>query len=372
MANQEARETRFVNVGVNNGAEDLLDLLHQMKIGLTKRSTGGGWETEEYQRLRKTLLASPIAAKLPAFVRFCRDLTDFWTFIQPKFAHYHERREFLAAEFAPVFDVLEQGTIAELDEYEMGELIGRGGFGEVYKVRHVRLDLEFAVKLFAPVYGETNDGSLDRFFREARILFKLNHPNIIRVHHVGLYKRQPYIRMELFEGNTLNDVLLKFGRLPPKRARTIVRDIAEGIAHAHGEVGVIHRDLKPSNIMVAKPGRLRILDFGLGVFVEEDIVSRLTKTGESVVGGYYTAPELLQNPKLLDPRVDIYSLGAIWFTLITGRAPAGIDLADALATDSDLDEFEREIILKTLRPLTKRQASAPELLAAVESIEAKE
>jgi serine/threonine protein kinase len=352
----------------NESEEDLLGLLHRMKIGLTKRSTGQGWDDEEYQLLRKTLLASPIATKLPSFVKFCQDLSDFWTFIQPKFPHYHERREFIAAEFAPAFDVLEQGEITELDEFEMGDLIGRGGFGEVYKVRHRLLDLDFAIKLFAPIYSVHNDGSLDRFFREARILFKLNHPNIIRVHHVGLYKRQPYIRMELFEGSSLNDVLIRSGRLLPTRARAIVRGIVEGLIHAHIDAGVIHRDLKPSNVMVSKRGKLRILDFGLGVFVEEDIVSRITKTGESVLGGYYTAPELLQNPKLLDPRVDIYSTGAIWFTLLTGRAPAGVDLVDTLDSECDLKKSEREIVLKTLRPLPRRHASAPELLAAIENI----
>jgi len=98
----------------NESAEDLLDLLHRMKIGLTKHSTGRGWDDEEYQRIRKTLLAAPIAAKLPSFVRFCQDLSDFWTFIQPKFPHYHERREFISAEFAPIFDALEQGAISEL------------------------------------------------------------------------------------------------------------------------------------------------------------------------------------------------------------------------------------------------------------------
>lgn len=121
--------------------------------------------------------------------------------------------------------------------------------------------------------------------------------------------------------------------------------------------------------MVAKPGKLRILDFGLGVFIEDDIVSRVTRTGESVVGGHYTAPELIQNPKLLDPRVDIYSLGAIWFTLVTGRAPAGVDLAETLDSECDLVEPERELILSSLRPLEKRLASSPELLAAIAAIE---
>jgi eukaryotic-like serine/threonine-protein kinase len=349
--------------------EDLLDLLHKLKIGLTKFSTGGDWDTDEYQRIRKVLLASPVAPNLPSFIRFCRDLGDFWTFIKQKFGHYQERRDYLLTEFAPAFDFLEEGQISELAEHEMGELIGKGGFGQVYKLRHLRLNLDFAVKIFAPVYVDKDDGSLDRFFREARILFALNHPNIIRVHHVGMYKRQPYIRMEYFDGTTLNDVLAKFGRVTSKRARRIVSGILEGLDHAH-DTGVIHRDLKPSNVMVAKPGRLRILDFGLGVFVEEDIVSRVTKTGESVVGGYYTAPELLENPQLLDPRVDLYSVGGIWFTLLTGRAPAGVDIGESLASETDIQQGEREVILKCLRPLPKRHASASDVLEAIDNLNA--
>lgn len=199
---------------MNGEQEDLLDLVERMKIGLTSYATDGGWDAEEYKRLRKTLLASPVAESLPSFIRRCRSLDDFWSFIKGKFKHYQERRDFLIAEFDPSFERLEEGPITEFDEYEMGELIGRGGFGRVHKIHHRRLDIEFAIKLFSPFFSEHSDGSIDRFFREARILFKLNHPNIIRVYHVGMYKRQPYIRMELFKGSTLNEVLKKLAEFP--------------------------------------------------------------------------------------------------------------------------------------------------------------
>jgi serine/threonine protein kinase len=223
------------------------------------------------------------------------------------------------------------------------------------------------VKLFAPIYDGLEGHHMERFFREARILFSLNHPNIIRVFDVGLYQGRPFIRMELFDGETLNDVLKTRGRISSKSALAIVGRIAEGLDHAHKK-GVIHRDLKPSNVMIAKPKQLRILDFGLGVFVEDDIVSRITKTGDSVVGGYYTAPELLQDPKLLDPRVDIYSLGAIWFNLLTGRAPVGVDVVEALDAEVELWQDEREALLKCLRPSNRRHASTRDLLAALEQI----
>lgn len=347
---------------------DLREIVEELKSGLTSYATGGKFDPDEYRRLRKIVLGAPsLTGLVPEFVQKCRDLGDFWAFIQPKFAKYRERRSFLSEEFERILEHVDTGALEQVAQFDIGERLGRGGFGEVYRFRHRLLKMDFAVKLFAPVYGGLEDGHLDRFFREARILFALNHPNIVRVYDVGMYQGRPFIRMELFEGETLNDVLKTRGRLPPLSARRIVGGIAEGLEHAHRKK-VIHRDLKPSNIMIAKPRQLRILDFGLGVFVEEDIVSRVTKTGDSVVGGYYTAPELLANPKLLDPRVDIYSLGAIWFNLLTGRVPAGVDVAEALDREVELDEAEREALLKCLRPISARHESAEDIVKVIENL----
>jgi eukaryotic-like serine/threonine-protein kinase len=347
----------------------LRDVVEELKSGLTRHATGGQFDNDEYRRLRKILLGSSLATLVPEFIRKCRDITDFWAFIQPLFPTYRERRSYLNEHFEKLLEQVDTSALEQVANFEIGELLGRGGFGEVYRFHHGLLSMDFAVKLFAPVYGGTESGNMDRFFREARILFALNHPNIIRVFDVGLYQGRPFIRMELFEGETLNDVLKRRGRISPRSARQIVRRISEGLIHAHAK-GVIHRDLKPSNVMIAKPKQLRILDFGLGVFIEEDIVSRVTKTGESVVGGYYTAPELLQDARLLDPRVDIYSVGAIWFNLLTGRAPAGVDIAEALDAEAELIPKEREVLLKCLRASLKRHSSAEELLAALDALDA--
>ncbi|MEO8381288.1 MAG: serine/threonine-protein kinase [Acidobacteriota bacterium] len=347
----------------------LRDVVEELKSGLTRHATGGRYEDDEYRRLRKILLGSSVASLVPDFIKKSRDVGDFWAFIQPLFPTYRERRSFINAQFDALLERVEAGALEQVANFEIGERIGRGGFGEVFRFHHRLLGMDFAVKLFAPIYGGVDTGHMDRFFREARILFALNHPNIIRVFDVGLYQDRPFIRMELFEGETLNDLLKARGRVSAKAARPIVGRIAEGLDHAHKK-GVIHRDLKPSNVMIAKPKQLRILDFGLGVFIEDDIVSRVTKTGESVVGGYYTAPELLQDPKLLDPRVDIYSLGAIWFNLLTGRAPAGVDIAEALDAEVELGEDEREALLKCLRSTQKRHASAAELLESIHALTA--
>lgn len=360
--------TRAYNVSAMEEATvSLRDVVEELKSGLTRHATGARYDDDEYRRLRKILLGSSLASMVPEFIRKSRDLNDFWAFIQPLYSTYRERRSYLNEQFEKLLEQVDTTALEQVANFEIGERLGRGGFGEVYRFHHRLLNMDFAVKLFAPIYGGTESGHMDRFFREARILFALNHPNIIRVFDVGLYQDRPFIRMELFAGETLNDVLKSRGRVAPAKARPIIERMTQGLAHAHKK-GVIHRDLKPSNVMIAKPQQLRILDFGLGVFVEEDIVSRVTKTGESVVGGYYTAPELLQNAKLLDPRVDIYSVGAIWFNLLTGRAPAGVDVAEALDTEVKLADEEREVLLKCLRAAAKRHQSAEELLTSLESL----
>jgi serine/threonine protein kinase len=252
---------------------------------------------------------------------------------------------------------------------QLGERIGRGGFGEVYRYKHEFLQMDFAVKVFSPFYTEDKDTLLQRFFREARILFALNHPNVIRVFDVGILENQPFILMELFPGKTLNEKLQQNGRVSPEFARNVVTQIAAGLQHAHA-ANVLHRDLKPSNVMVLGDNaeEVRILDFGLGVFVEADIAKRLTKPGEGLVGGHYSAPELIAEPRLLEPHIDIYSVGAIWFTLLTGRPPAGSNIAEVLDSEVHLSPEEREALLRCLRDAPNRFASASELRDTLRSL----
>ncbi|MFM2162318.1 MAG: hypothetical protein RLZZ383_1830, partial [Pseudomonadota bacterium] len=232
-----------------------------------------------------------------------------------------------------------------------------------WKYRHRHLDIPFAFKIFAPSFSEGGGSDLDRFFREARILFRLRHPDIVQIYDVGMMGRRPFIRMEFCEGENLNALLRRVGRVPPAAARRLVRRLAGALEHAHG-VGIVHRDLKPSNVMVGpkSANSVRLIDFGLGVFVEQDIVSRVTKTGEAVAGGNYTAPELYTNPKLIDARTDLYSLGAIWYEMLTGRAPVGAGIHAALDEVGDLAPSDRALVLRCLADLPDRPASAATIL----------
>ena len=230
------------------------------------------------------------------------------------------------------------------------------------------MKLPFAVKIFAPAFYEGGEKELERFFQEARMLFKLNHPSIIKVYDAGLIGQRPFIRMEYFDGLNLNEILSKHGRLTPEKALVAMKSIIEGMNYAHEEVGIIHRDLKPSNIMASAPNQFRIIDFGLGIFIENELHSRLTKTGEATISGYYNAPELVENPKLVDKRSDIYSLGAIWFTLLTGQPPAGTSILESLKEIDGINEEYRNCIIGCLANINLRTKNCGLLLEEIKKL----
>jgi serine/threonine protein kinase len=353
--------------------DDLLLLLEQFKMGVTSRATGGEYDNNEYQKIRKLILANPNLEKLaPKFLRVCRNTDEFWRWIKQEAPNYEGRRAILSEQINPIIEALEYETgEAALEfskNYEEKEIIGNGGFGIVYKYEHRLLRLPFAVKIFAPSFYESdsNEKELERFFQEARILFKLNHPNIIRIYDAGMIGKRPFIRMEYFEGKNLNEILQEFGVCDNQKAIVAMKHVISAIEHAHNS-GIIHRDLKPSNIMAAKPNQFRVIDFGLGIFIENDLHSRLTKTGSQTIGGYYNAPELVANPKLIDKRSDIYSLGAIWYTLLTGQPPAGSNFMATLET-LKVKTPTIEIIQRCLNPVNIRYPDCKELLGEIEKL----
>ena len=351
--------------------DDLLLLIEQFKMGIISRATGGGYDNLEYQKIRKLILTNPdLETIAPNFLKLCRTTDDFWIWIKQQAPDYATRRAILTEQINPLLEVVEYETgEAALEfnrNYEEKEIIGSGGLGIVYKYEHRLLKIPFAVKIFAPSFyeGGSNEKELERFFQEARILFKLNHPNIIRIYDAGLIGKRPFIRMEYFQGKNLNEILKDHGILESSKATTAIKNISSAIQHAHDN-GIIHRDLKPSNIMAAFPNQFRVIDFGLGLFIENELYSRLTKTGSQTISGYYNAPELVANPRLIDKRSDIYSIGAIWFTLLTGQPPAGSDFISMLETLGIKQEII-QIIQKCLSPINSRYSDCKELLNAIE------
>ncbi|CAL2083359.1 Protein kinase family protein [Tenacibaculum dicentrarchi] len=352
--------------------DDILLQVEKLKIGLIANATGGEFEQKEYSRLRKLVLNIPdIKNVIPRFLKLCRTTDEFWSWIKAQAGTYSDRRLIIGEAINPILEIVEyetsEGSLEFQKNYEEKKIIGQGGFGLVYLYEHKLLELPFAVKVFAPAFYEGGEKELERFFQEAKMLFKLNHPSIIRVYDAGLIGKRPFIRMEYFEGLNLNEILSKHGRLTLEKALIMMKSIVSGMKYAHEEVGIIHRDLKPSNIMASIPNQFRIIDFGLGIFIENELHSRLTKIGEATISGYYNAPELVENPKLIDKRSDIYSLGAIWFTMITGQPPAGTSILESLKEIEGINENYINCIINCLANINLRTKNCELLLDEIKN-----
>lgn len=211
--------------------------------------------------------------------------------------------------------LLENGRV--IGDYEMLELLGRGGMGVVYRARQKRLNRFVAVKVL--VAGEFADVAARRRFQaEAAAAARLRHPHIVAIHEIGEHEGQPFFSMELIEGRTFAD-LVRDGPLPPVTAARLLQPVAEAVHFAHQQ-GVLHRDLKPSNLMLDAFGLPRVSDFGLAR--QLDVSERFTLTGEVLGSPSYLAPEQARGDRASEGVVsDVYSLGAILYDLLTGRPP---------------------------------------------------
>ncbi|HTM44123.1 MAG TPA: serine/threonine-protein kinase [Polyangiaceae bacterium] len=206
-------------------------------------------------------------------------------------------------------------------KYQLNRVLGQGGMGEVWIARNRDLDADVAIKL---IRSESNsDDSADRLLREAQAAAKLSGPAIVRVFDFGKTQYgDPYIVMELLEGEDLSHALRRRGRLSPIKAVRIMLPICQALANAHG-VGIVHRDLKPENIFLAKtPGgqvQPKLLDFGVAK-VGRAFSTRLTQTGAMLGSPLYMSPEHARGDEV-DYRADIWAFCVVLYEVITGRAP---------------------------------------------------
>lgn len=210
---------------------------------------------------------------------------------------------------------LESGRV--IGDYQMLELLGRGGMGVVYRARQRSLNRLVAVKVL--VAGEFADSEARRRFQaEAAAAARLRHPNIVAIYEIGEHEGQPFFSMELVEGRTFAD-LVRDGPIPPVTAARLLQPVAEAIHFAHTQ-GVLHRDLKPSNLLLDGFGLPRVSDFGLARRL--DAAERFTLTGEVLGSPSYLAPEQARGDRAREgPVSDVYALGAILYHLLTGRPP---------------------------------------------------
>ncbi|HEV3121334.1 MAG TPA: serine/threonine-protein kinase, partial [Isosphaeraceae bacterium] len=198
----------------------------------------------------------------------------------------------------------------------MGEL-GRGGMGVVYRARQVRLNRPCALKMILAGAHSNADAAV-RFLAEAEAVARLQHPNVVQIHHVGEANGLPYFELEYLDGGSL-DQHLDGTPWPAKRAATLIEALARGVAEAH-RLGIVHRDLKPANVLLAADGTPKVTDFGLAKLLGTD--SGLTATDSIMGSPSYMAPEQASGlTRQIGPQCDIYALGATLYDLLTGRPP---------------------------------------------------
>jgi predicted Ser/Thr protein kinase len=215
-------------------------------------------------------------------------------------------------------------------QLEVLEFLGKGGMGAVYKARQPSLDRLVALKILPPTAAGGPDFA-ERFNREARALARLSHPNIVTVYDFGqvrsVLSAAPaellhYLVMEFVDGGNLRQIE-RAGRLTPEQALTIVPQLCEALQFAHNE-GIVHRDIKPENILLDKKGRVKITDFGIAKMLSRTAEGKPLTGARDVVGTpHYMAPEQIEKPLTVDHRADIYSLGVVFYEMLTGELPLG-------------------------------------------------
>jgi serine/threonine protein kinase len=205
-------------------------------------------------------------------------------------------------------------------KYRLLERLGAGGMGQVYLCEHITMGRKVALKIL-PLQQAEDAASLARFYREARAVARLDHPNIVRAFDIDHDDKLHFIVLEFVDGVNLHDFVRRNGTLTYERAAHFIRQAALGLQHAH-EAGLVHRDIKPGNLLVDRQGVVKILDMGLARFFHEDSAAFIKEyeVGYIIGTGDYIAPEQIVDSRV-DIRADIYSLGGTLYYLLTGKSP---------------------------------------------------
>ena len=200
--------------------------------------------------------------------------------------------------------------------FEVGDRIGVGGMGIVYRAIYTKNGARVALKVLAPDVADS-ESLQRRFEREISILKKLQHPNIVRYYGGGKFGSQRFYAMELVEGGSVEEDLKKKKRLPWEEAVEFTMQVAKALEHAH-EAGVIHRDLKPANLLMTTSNVIKLTDFGIA---RDTTASALTAAGKTVGTYAYMAPEQIRGKPPVDKKTDLYALGCVLFEMIAGETP---------------------------------------------------
>jgi len=256
-------------------------------------------------------------------------------------------------------------------QLEILECLGRGGMGVVYRARQKTLNRLVALKLLAP--ERVRDAKFaERFAREAQALAALNHPNIVTIYDFGQAGGFYFLLMEFVDGVNLRH-LLRTRKFTPEEALAIVPPLCDALQFAHDR-GIVHRDIKPENLLLDKSGRVKVADFGIAKMLGtvnsggDGSTAAPEKVTQSTVGTPgYSAPEQKADPQHVDSRADIYSLGVVFYEMLTGELPGKpIELPSSkVQIDVRLDE----VVLRALeREPARRYQQVSEIKTKVETI----
>ena len=281
-----------------------------------------------------------------------------------------------------------------IDTYKIEEILGHGGMGVVYRAENTTLESKVALKIVGPQWVE-NDSFIKRFEQEAKVLARLRHPNIVQVYDLRHTDNLLYFVMELVEGETLENRLVREGHIPWKKSLDIVKQLLAAFQFAH-DANIIHRDIKPGNIMINSQGRVKVLDFGLAKLLREGSMGNATLTDNKVTSQSmtqigagtpkYTSPEQARGTLTIDHRADIFSLGMTLYETLSGALP--FENTDSIFTiqqkiveeifppiheiNNDVPVELSNIVSKAIEKYPElRYSSSKEMLADVESFERK-
>lgn len=255
--------------------------------------------------------------------------------------------------------------VAAFPQFEILQLIGAGGMGRVYKVRQRHLDRIAALKIL-PRELAADAAFAERFTREGRALAKLSHPNIVGVFDFGISGDFYWLLMEYVDGVNLRQAM-HAAAMEQGEALQIIPHICAALEYAHRQ-GVLHRDIKPENILIDTAGRVKIADFGVAKLRgEEGRHVSLTLSGSALGTPAYMAPEQIERPQDVDHRADIYSLGVVFYEMLTGELPLG--RFPAPSEKPGVDPRLDSVVFRTLEKQRERRwQTAGEMKTQVESV----